>query len=156
MRRIAIVAAACLTLVACGSGSQEQAVAPPSGPAIADVQAAVEGGRCADIVATDPEQIAVGEEARGLAYYYVGFCNHTTGIDTAKAIQYYDRALETDGPRFWVLYNRGQLNATLGNRDQAVRDLQEAYTLNPEHPELPAMIRGLGATLPSVPASANP
>lgn len=63
--------------------------------------------------------------------YLLAFCLHMQGQDQRAALSYYDKALASGYDEFWVRYNRGSLQRTLGNYDAACADLERAVELQP-------------------------
>ena len=74
--------------------------------------------------------------------YKMAFSYHQAG-DSEHALKYYNMALEKGFSEFWVRYNRGQLYASLENRDKAKTDLIKAYKLNPERDDLLTLLKNI-------------
>jgi polysaccharide pyruvyl transferase WcaK-like protein len=61
--------------------------------------------------------------------YEEAFCLHQLRRNE-EALDYYQKALDSGFDEFWVRYNRGQLHITIGNNDEAIKDLRKAYELS--------------------------
>src|SRR5262245_36904066 len=69
-------------------------------------------------------------EPDGEAHYLTAYCLHSMAHGhkptLSRALIHYSSALERGFDRFWTLYHRGVLHATLGQEAEAITDLKAA------------------------------
>ncbi len=73
--------------------------------------------------------------------YHMAFCLHQCNNDLQTALKHYNLALENGFDEFWVKFNRGLLLLQMNERHQARIDLERAYSLHPDHPNLEQLVK---------------
>lgn len=80
------------------------------------------------------EELSSEQPTNSEYHYMLAFCMHRLKKDANVALDHYNKALENGFDEFWVRYNRGSLHFELNNIDKAIKDLQKALDLVPNHP----------------------
>lgn len=132
MRRTAfVVVAGLVSLAACSRETE---------PKFTSIRKDVDAGRCDQVAQMDPMKVDAEGQPRGEIFYLIGFCNQIGPKNNAKALEYYNRALQEGGSPFWIFYNRGQLYMTQGDMMNARDDIEKAASMNPNHPGIPGLL----------------
>ena len=75
--------------------------------------------------------------------YFLAFCLHMLGREPEVALRHYNEAREQGYDEFWVCFHRGHLLVKMDRREDALRDLNRARELRPQHEGLSELLRGL-------------
>jgi hypothetical protein len=75
--------------------------------------------------------------------YLIGFSLQMTSKNYTEILLRYDAALKGGFDPFWIYYNKSNLYYLMGNLDSTIKNLKQAFDLNPNHEGVLSMMKNL-------------